>query len=72
MIRRKRLRQNRQRGVAIAFFQIAQHLVVRAILLDDVDHVLNLAAERVHGAGSRRARRNFRPAVVLLHALRQC
>ena len=40
MIGRYGLSEENQVGNAVALLQVAQHLVVSAILLDDVDHML--------------------------------
>src|SRR6476646_9361595 len=40
MIRRDVLSEEDQAGIAIAFFQIAEYLIISAVLFDDVDHVL--------------------------------
>src|SRR5438876_3049327 len=42
MIRRNILSEENQAWIAIALFQIAEHLVVGAVLFDDVDHVLEM------------------------------
>ena len=41
MIRRGRFVEQRQRRIAVAFADFAEHLIVGAVLLDDVDHVLD-------------------------------
>ncbi len=37
--------------VAVADFEVAEHLVVGAVLLDDVDHVLDVLVQKGHGLG---------------------
>ena len=41
MIGRDVLAEQHQRGIAVAFLHVAEHLIVGAILLDDVDDVLD-------------------------------
>ncbi len=48
MVGRDRLREQRQLRVAVAGLEVAQHLVVGPVLLDDVDDVLHPPAHRRH------------------------
>src|SRR5437016_3385526 len=48
MIRGYGLRQRCERGVTVAPLQVAKHLVVAAVLLDDVDDVMDLTAQKLH------------------------
>ena len=41
MIRRDALRENAERRIAIAFRHVTQHLIVSAVLLDNVENVFN-------------------------------
>ena len=47
-VRRQRLRIHDNRRIAVAFAQITQNLVVRAVLFYDVDDVLNLSMKETH------------------------
>ena len=48
--------EQRQRRVAVPASEVAEHLVVRAVLLDHVDHVLDRERASSGGAGAARAR----------------
>ena len=48
MIRRQPLRKKSQAGVAIAFFEITEHLIVGAILFEDEDHMMHARAKQSH------------------------
>src|SRR5262249_12975145 len=60
LIRRRFLSEKAKARIAVAFFHIAQHLIVSAILLDHVDHVFDRRggadAKRDRGLLFRRAR----------------
>ena len=45
MIGRKRFRKKIEPGIAITFFQIAQHLVIAPVFFDDINDVADLAAQ---------------------------
>ena len=40
MIGRNGLSEENQRWIAVAFFQVSEHLIIGTILFDDVDHML--------------------------------
>ena len=48
LVRRHRLAEHGQRRIGIAAPQIAQHLIVGAVFLDDIDDVLDALAKRRH------------------------
>ena len=48
MVGRQGLPQNRQMRIAIALLQIAQHLIIGAVFLDDEHHMFDLGADRRH------------------------
>jgi len=51
-VRRVEARELRQRGIRVGpVLQIAQHLVEGPILLNDVNHVLDMVAQELHGRG---------------------
>ncbi|MGZ4482442.1 MAG: hypothetical protein ACXVY5_09560, partial [Gaiellales bacterium] len=52
VVRRRPVLEQRQSGVAVALPEIAEHLVVGAVLLDHVDHVADRAQRSGPGAGS--------------------
>ncbi len=61
--------QGSQGRISVAALQVAEHLVVAAVFLDDVDHVVNLAAQELHHLlvlGADRVE-----MIVLRHLLRQ-
>ena len=65
IVRRERLAELGQRRVAIrAVGQVAQDLIEGAVLLDDVDHVLDALAQELHHL-RRRSRRSRRVEIVL-------
>ena len=50
MIRRHGARKEHQRRIAVALRDVAEHLIVRAVLLEDVDHVLERRIARPRAA----------------------
>jgi hypothetical protein len=47
-VRGCRLAEFRERRIAITDCQVAEHLIVRAVFFNDVDHVLNFGAQQGH------------------------
>src|SRR5262249_39308884 len=45
MVRAYGLRKNDKRRIAVSYFQIAEHLIIRTVLLHHVDHVLDALAQ---------------------------
>ena len=64
-IGREVLAEEDQRRVAVAFFHVAQHLIVAAILLDDVDDVLDVGERARAGPVSHRGRASWRGCVAV-------
>src|SRR5262249_24291852 len=71
MVGRERFRKQVQPGIAIAFFQIAQDLVIGAVLFDDVNDVANPGTQEGEQSVALRGFCRYGKVVVARHLQRE-
>src|SRR5713101_8471289 len=71
MIGSERLGKKCEPRITVAFLEVAEHLVIGAVLLQDVDDVVDARAKKSHFFADGALRGGFRPMVVLRHLARQ-